>query len=488
MSWGHAVGIYLANGRLTMTRVAGTLGGTAVVTRHQQEMDGQSASEALKDLLETQLTVRERKHLAICIGISPEQTFFSTCPEPETEPGGATSSEKLLAACGMGNMGAGGEAAVGFVSKKLRGANFCSVAACRHELAEKLSAAARKAKVEDCRLEPGPWSLLRAAKGKVPGRWRTAVCVLLGEAGGLAMLLIRGQLVLWRRFALPKGPEARSIASAVRSLQVHALQRLGVGHIDGLAIQGKITRDLADDIAAFLSLATVVISDQSLDADLYSLGLAMSARKPEDKCMDMLQALRRSPSLSKIFPRKLLAVALLLVGAMGLLLWDKSRSLEQEYQFLKQQNASYKWAQDLQTQQIEGESKMLQAEVGAVRKFLSTRIIWSDYLRDLPSRLPPNTYLSNIWALAELKEMGKRKHEKKTNKSLTIRGATRFSDRESAPKEIDAFLESLRNVEILRRDFPIVTLAEIKWKRESGTDTAMFTIIALPRKKKGPQG
>ena len=137
---------------------------------------------------------------------------------------------------------------------------------------------------------------------------------------------------------------------------------------------------------------------------------------------------------------------------------------------------------------IDKERKTLSAEVTAVEKFLSTRIIWSDYLRDLPSRLPPNAYLSSVWGFAEFKGTGSKSRQVRTSRSLTMRGVTQFADRESAPVEVDAFLNSLRNVEILRRDFPLVTLAEIKWRREGGKDTALFTIIALPKKRTGGKG
>jgi len=62
-------------------------------------------------------------------------------------------------------------------------------------------------------------------------------------------------------------------------------------------------------------------------------------------------------------------------------------------------------------------------------------------------------------------------------------GMVRFSDRGGAPKEIDAFLESLRGAELLKRTFPIVNLAEIKWRKDAAADIALFTIIATPVEK-----
>ena len=59
----------------------------------------------------------------------------------------------------------------------------------------------------------------------------------------------------------------------------------------------------------------------------------------------------------------------------------------------------------------------------------------------------------------------------------------RFTDRGSAPKEIDAFLESLRGANLLKRMFPVVNLAEIKWRKDATADIAVFTIIATPKEK-----
>ena len=64
-----------------------------------------------------------------------------------------------------------------------------------------------------------------------------------------------------------------------------------------------------------------------------------------------------------------------------------------------------------------------------------------------------------------------------------MRGVTKFNAGVVAPQEIEAFLESLRNVELLRRDFPQVQIAEIKWRREGESEIAMFTVVALPKKK-----
>ena len=121
-----------------------------------------------------------------------------------------------------------------------------------------------------------------------------------------------------------------------------------------------------------------------------------------------------------------------------------------------------------------------------MRRFLSSRIIWSNYLRDLPTRVPENACLSKVWASCELADTSRKKQKRKPKKSMILCGVARFTDRRKAPKEIDAFLQSLRGMQRLKHDFPLVQLAEIKWRKQGDGETALFTILALPKNAKKP--
>jgi hypothetical protein len=168
--------------------------------------------------------------------------------------------------------------------------------------------------------------------------------------------------------------------------------------------------------------------------------------------------------------------------AVGLILYNALSEVEGECQTVHDQNASYKWAEGLTTDAIRAERKSLSDEVAQIQNFVGTRLIWSNYLSDLPTRLPANACLQSMSGSFEFKSSTKNATQK-TNRSLVVSGMARFTDRGSAPKEIDAFLESLRGADSLRKTFPQVNLAEIKWKREPGADIALFTIIATPIEK-----
>jgi len=338
------------------------------------------------------------------------------------------------------------------------------------------------------------------------------------------MLTAENEPVLWRRFASSEENEAAGISSAARSVQVHAAVTLGIQNVGGIILHGKTCQELARKVADESGLEAVQAGGEWLSDEIYSLGLALSAHKSPNaggggrgshkksvQPLDLLRSMRPPPGLKEMFPAKQAAIVVLAGLGMVVALWDKSANLAGQCEQLRRQNASHKWAADLHTPAISGQKKRLSEEVGAVCQFLATRILWGDYFRDLPTRLPPNACLTNISAACEMKETGKKEETaRKTNKSLTLRGVARYaggSSEESAegeggskrdpgapplrfestaaPKEIDAFLESLRQVELLQRDFPLVSLADIKWKHEGAGDLATFTIVALPKKTGG---
>jgi hypothetical protein len=215
-----------------------------------------------------------------------------------------------------------------------------------------------------------------------------------------------------------------------------------------------------------------------------SYGLAMSARIREGTQFDLFHELRSKPSIKQIFPWKLAAMIVLMAGCMAVMMWQKSSKLAESYRSLKQQNSKHKWATSKRNKEISNIRKGLLGETEAVEKFLSSRIIWSDYLRDIPTRLPPNVSLDNVWAISEFSDIGGKKEAgaQKVKKSFSLRGTILFQKGHASPEQIDAFLESLKKVELLERDFPKVQLADIKWRRQGDCETASFTVLALPLK------
>jgi len=483
IGWGRALGVYLAEGRLTLTEIAATPAGTKVLSVSSESIGEEGPGAALARWMESRLTVRQRRRLRVCVGLSAEQTFFATRAMGEDRPETPTVDE-LLAASPTASPDPA-SAAADFVRFKLAGNAICTIAACQRALAEGLYQSLRRLGVREFRMEPAPWSVLDVADrmGKSPKGWKTHLRVLLGGGKGLAMLVADGRPIFWRRFALPAAQEIPSIISAVRHLEIFAQQSLGIREIAGVILQGDVTAELADRFRDESGQETIATPHAPLDEKTYSLAMAQTARKVKPDSLDLFRTLRPPPTLREMFPARLAGALATGVALMALVLWDTSSDLEAEYRSLCGQCASHKWAAKEKTRALNKERKALMEEAGAVQKFLATRVVWSDYLRDLPTRLPTNACLTHTNGAFEMQDMSASKQKKKSHRSLTLRGMAQFSDRGSAPREIDAFLDSLRNVELLKRDFPQVSLAEIKWRKDVGGDSAIFTIVAMPKEK-----
>ena len=571
VSWNHAVGIYVDEEWITLTRIATSLFGTVILDKHSRKVNDGEIKSTLREVIDSALTPRDRKRIPVSVGIGAEMTFFATCILEDEQQGEYPSITTLLEASGATAAGEGNSVVADYIQIKAAGRKAYSVAACRKDLAGQIFEALNEAGIKQFRLEPAPYSLLAAAGRKVvsnglgnvwrlrsgssyPRRWKVYVHVLLdgqgisqpgtisdGTGNGLAILVVDGWPVLWRRFSILSGQEVGLISSTVRILLIHALRKIGIKSIKGIVLQAPIqdkdkVAELSEKITQESGINTIGIplyldttgestnneanlsktdieekgnSDASshqqdiqksdelqrpLDIGkifgyLYSLGEALSIKsRPVSGSnfqIDIVSSLRPPPTLKDIFPKNLAVFMLIIIVAMAGMMWNKATSLDKQCRLLRKQNASHKWARSLSIREINKQRKALLYEVDCVYRFLGTRIVWSDYLRDIPTRLPPDACLVNVWANCEMKEMVKKKHARKPKKSLTLTAMARFSSRASAPREIDAFLQSLRGMKLLQRDFPLVELAEVKWRKEGKSGMALFTVIALPKTGKG---
>jgi hypothetical protein len=481
-AWGRALGVYLAEGHLTLTELATTLSGRRILSACRLPVGEAGPGKTLADWLEAHIPPRRRRKLAVSIGLAAEQTFFTTRTYADTS-GEAPTVAGLLSAGGGAALDPAHTTA-DFARSRFRRTTFYRIAACRRVLAEELYQALASVGVRTVRLEPAPASVLEAIDrtARPPYAWRTLVRVLLSQGGGLAMLVAGGKPVLWRRFAMTAGQEALNVASAVRNIEVHARVNLGLHGLAGLFIQGKGADGLAEELRSYTTLTVRAADGAVLDDATYSLALALAARKKDPDRIDLLRSTRPPPSLARLFPRQLAAGLVAAAAVVGLVLWNARAELQDQCETLGVQNASYAWAEGVKADTLRAERKTLSDEVTAIQRFLGTRVVWSNYLRDLPTRLPANSCLQSLVGDYEMKSVGKTTG-RNANRSLTICGQARYTDRGSAPKDIDAFLDSLRAADLLRKTFPQVNLAEIKWKKEFGADIALFTIIATPAEK-----
>jgi hypothetical protein len=485
----RAIGVYIGKSRVTLTEVGTTIRGSTILAQSSEAIDDVGPAAALKKLLTDHLTPRELRSIPVRLGLRPQQTFFMTCTGnfgPQDEP----SLDKLFAACGASAELKAETMAADFVKPgkvKMATGQAWNVGTCRKSLAEELFSAVQDIGVKEVRLQPAALCLLHTVRRQDRKRkgWNVAIHVFLNDSVGLAVLAVSGLTVLWREFALASEDRVKGISSAVRVVRCHAWSLLQRPNVDGVIVHGPAGASLVDGFDGDIGIPIVVAEEDGLSEARFSHGLAQAARSEELPPFDLFRSLRSAPTILSMFPWKRAGCVVVAAVVMTFLMWNKVTAMNRQYEQLRRQNAERQWTQDKRTGEIKNERKQLMSEVSAVSKFVSTRVIWSNYLRDLPTRVPSNAGLSNLGGFCELKETSKKQASRRTKKSLTLRGMTRFAKGQAAPEEIDAFLESLRNVDLLKKDFSQVQLAEIRWRREGSSEVAMFTVVALPGKKTG---
>jgi hypothetical protein len=138
---------------------------------------------------------------------------------------------------------------------------------------------------------------------------------------------------------------------------------------------------------------------------------------------------------------------------------------------------------------LKDEKKVLSAEVGAVSAFLGGRTLWTEYLNQLSSRVPPGVQFVTFQGDQELKT-GTERSERKARRGLLLSFSTMLPRDKPAPPEIDALLENVRTAPVIVRDFPEVSLSTLRVTKNLGTgkkailgDPATFSITCLPKGK-----
>jgi Tfp pilus assembly protein PilN len=492
ISWSRSIGLYISGNRATFTEVGSTLAGKVILKEDSISLDKDKPGAAVKELLERNSNHRKCSNIPVCVGLGPEQTFFITCMcnfEQQEKP----SLKDLLETSKIGSALNPDDIVTDYFRLgkiKLNGNQLWTLAACRQELAKELFTAIRETGAQNVRLQPGPLTLPLTYKHRHnKKKWKIAIRVLLAEGDGLAVLEIEGRTLLWRGFAFADEPPLTKIISAIRTILAHTSISFKNPLVEVIILQGSKAGEYVKEISENLGMEVITEDAESLTDNRYSYGLALSAAGNNEQAgLDMFRNLREASGIMDMFPWKRVAAVVMAIACLGFVMLDKLNGLNQQYNNLKRQNAEYKWSKGKKTSEISKQQKQLLTEVEAVNEFLSSRIIWSDYLKDLPTRVPENACLSNIWGISEMKEVSKKEETRKVKKSLTIRGVTKFAEGVAAPQEIESFLESLRNVDLLKRDFPLVQLAEIKWRKEGTSEIAMFTVVAMPKKKSGGGG
>jgi hypothetical protein len=482
LSLHRAVGLYLGEQELAVIQVAGTPLGPQVLFQGRQAYAPDELPEVLGRLLGPLLAGKPRP--VVAVGLPASRVFYVT--RSLRAAGEDASPEVLLQKAIQSPNLSVDDLTVELVKSALGKAPLATMAACRTKQLSALLAALKDCGVRPCCVEPGPCALVRAAAQghRAPWRAKMVLRVFLGDQQGLGVMAGGDLPLAWRSFALPAEKEGPAILSAARTLRTLAKYCGITAPLDAVLIHGRPElheRLKSAEFSGEIGCRLFCHAGPGLDGAALAQGLARGALKAESGGFDLSRSLKPRLSIREIFPWGELALQGALLFCVGLLLLVRSVNLRESCLAAQVENQRHECLAAPQAA-LEKERQALRQKVEVVQKFLQTRVLWTDYTHDLPLRLPRQAQFRSLQGFAELESFAKRKESTaKPRKSFMLQVWAPLAGGGGMPQEIDRFLDALRNHPLLKRDFPQVTLADLKRYRLAGfAPTANFTVVCLP--------
>ena len=480
----RAMGLYLDAGEIAFSQVAATPVGLIEMASAREACPADGQAELLERMLLPLSRQSRRQGCPIAVGLPAARTFFATraLRGTEEDPTPAVLLQKALQSQTLSV----DEFVVDVIKAQGSKGPMVSMAACRRKYIEEILAVLTRCGVRPLRVEPGTSALARAANHwhRAPRRAKCVLRVFLKQGQGLAVVVNGGLPIAWRQFALPAGRETVEILSVKRTLQALGRHYGIEAAADAVMIHGRgdlhaalVEEDFVEEIGA----RVWCFDEPALDAAQIAFGLAVGGLRQSQPAFDLSRTLKPRAAIWEIFPWGELLLEVLLMIGMGLLLYTRSLGVDRQYAALVAENHKHACLA-AGPAKLERQRNELFQKVDAVRRFLDTRVLWTEYMHDLPARLPKGAELSSLQGLCELEYFGKKEGAVKPKKSFILRMTAPLATDGSVPKEIDQFLLAICNHPLLKRDFPDVQLGDIKrFKLFSGAQPmANFTVVCMP--------
>lgn len=481
-----AIGLFVEDHTVTLSLVVSTPFGPVEITRQSEEATPDDLASVLKRWGRLMGGKGRFPRIPLAVGLPAGRTYFTT--RPIQRPDSDVAPKVLLREALRSSSISVGNMAVDVVKAKPDKRAVASIVSCDNERLATILAGLRECGVRPLRAEPAPCALLRAGMNRHRGRRgaKLSVRIFANDARALSILVADKLPVAWRFSHLDRGDEASAVLSAVRSLTAVSKDCGIESPLDAVVLHGRsdLMRLLdVDWIQSQIEVPVEWIADPPLDDSQVAFGLALGCLNREERAFDLSHSLKRRASPWELFPWREAAVQIGLVLLMLVCLVERYRVLRDSYGRVRTRQTEHAWLGSIEEPQLIQEKNDLRQRVAAVEKFLAGRIPWTSYERELAACVPDNMFLTSFEGVSKLQPKGNRSGQGRPDKSLVLRAAVTIPDDDPVPKEIDHFLDTLRAHEMLKRDFPVVELADLK--QVPGTRdqdaTASFTVVCLPK-------
>ncbi len=487
LSLNRAVGVYIGDDEIAVSQVAATLLGAVEIHQHREKYQADELAGTLARVLEPLVGKRRSRRRLVAFGLPPLRVFFSSRPLKATN---VEATPKILLHEVLRSPSSNvDEMAIDLLRGTPGKRPVVTVVSCRKKYLAGLLANMQQCDIRPYRVEPAPCAILRAAEHqhRAPRKAKTVLRLFLGETQGLAVLAVSGWPLMPRSFEIVGDDVTTAIISAVRTLEILGKLCGTDSAIDALLVHGRAelrSKVDLDTLESQIGLRIQWHEGPSPDSNTVARGLALGCIKSNAMAFDLARSMKPRESLWELMPWAELAVQLTIAVCLGLFLFNHSQDLNTKYAAIRSETDGRHWLTSRTQQQLDKEKQELEQRVDSIRKFLSTRVVWSTYTHDIPRQLPENSTLNSFHGVCETEKKG-RKDDKssKPKNTFTMRIGAPITSEGAVPKEVDEFLDALRDNESLKRDFPLVELADIKWFQPfiGAQPTAFFTVVCLPK-------
>jgi hypothetical protein len=477
----HAIGLLVGERELHASVVASSPLGKSEVARLTEVRDESPLQETLGRMLGPWLEVKPRPRLVIGL---PEVRVFHAARAvtvANRKPPDVWLQEALRTPGSRVE-----DMIIDMVEKAMGKKTIAALVACRRKVLMDPLEAILELNARVSRAEPAPCGLLRAAALKLrpPKGSKFPARFLLGESRAMGILALAGMPLHWHVFDLPAGGEAMALHSGLVALRMHARHWRADAAIDAVLVHGR--PDLShrldlDDLRSRLGLKVSRADGPGFDPSSTAFGLALGGMG-DDGGFDLARSLKPRESIAEIFPWVDLALQASMLVGVGLLMAGHSKSLANEHATVRASLAGFSWLGNRQEADLEKEKKSLQQKDEMAEAFLGSRVTWSDHVRDVASRLPGNTRVLAFQGAGEFAPPGV-KGMAAAKKIVEMKLETPMPPSGETPHEVDLLLESIRDQSLLKREFPLIELKDLRTTKSTAKGAkpvSSYSLVCLP--------
>ena len=485
----RSIGLYVGDTDLTLSEMTWTPLGVKQGVYRVEPVDAESLPEVLERMLRPWRGRRGKLTAPVSVGVSPFRVFFSSRPIKLTDKNLSPANvlHEILQSSNVNVEEMEVETKRGQPGKQ----PLISLLACKRRYLLSFITPLLQCGIRPYRVEPSPFAILRLATKLVPPprKSKAVLRVFLGEHQSVAIVVCGSTPLAWRSFDLTSGNEVLSIRSGIMALQMVIRFRGEIPKPDLIMIHGRADLEPLLNNAEFLEsmgLKAGIHPEPSLDPAFIAKGLALGVQQPEEEGYDLSRVLKPRPSFWDILPSADIIMQTALLVALGLFLADYRDDVTHKLNQVNGDISKHPWMKQMNVDKLTTEKNETAQKVEAIQTFLESRILWSSYMKNTTETLPASMTLKSFMGLCGMPATGK-KGGGKTKKSLVMRFNSPIPEGQVMPLEVEGYITTLRNDALLKRDFPLIEVGDLKWQKPSSkskNSLADFIVNCLPKAEK----